>query len=76
MTRENRSRRSLKKSDGAKSNGNDLLLTLKRGKAVKDRQKHMKNMIFFSGKLFVFESVLFELRVKSDKSNSLKVANF
>ena len=37
----------VKKRDGAKSDGTDLLLDIKRGKTVNNSHKHMKNMNFF-----------------------------
>ena len=42
-----RANRSLKKSDGAKSDGSDLLLGIKRGKEVKSRHTQTKNSTFF-----------------------------
>ena len=46
--RANRSRRTLKKTNGSRSHGNDLLLGIKRGKAVKNFKNKVKNTILFA----------------------------
>ena len=58
---------SLKKSDWAKSNGSASLLDIKRGRAVKNCQKHTKIWIVLS------EALIF---VKSNKSDLLTPALF
>ena len=52
----NHSRHSLKKSNGAKSDGSDSLLGLKRGKEVKNCKKHGENYESFRVNCSFFES--------------------
>ena len=54
--RANRSRRSLKKSNGAKSDGSNLLVGIRMGNAVKNCQKHDKNNEYFHANCFYLES--------------------
>ena len=51
-----RSRHSLKKSNGAKSNESDSFLGIKMGKVVKNCQKHGENNTFFQANRSFFES--------------------
>ena len=74
------SRRSLKKSDWAKSDGSDLLLGIKRGESCEKLLEHMKNTVFYSESLVFWERFaqitresLMSLFLKEIKSDSLMV---
>ena len=59
----------LKKSDWAKSSSSDSLFGIKRGKVVKNSQKHGENYTFFSSKLLVFWEQKMESAIRFQKTS-------